>query len=82
MKAAAQPKRIQILKILADRSYSWRNIARLLGENGKSGLYTYHLKTLLREGLITYDKKLKEYHITGLGRKILETLSDKVFEYG
>ncbi|RLI36336.1 hypothetical protein DRO60_05885 [Candidatus Bathyarchaeota archaeon] len=70
MKALASPLRAQILGLLARGPLSYTEIMRSLGlsPDRDAGKFAYHLKTLVRTGLIRPNSEDGKYEITDLGR--------------
>ncbi len=83
VKALASPLRAQILDLLARGPMSYTEIMRSLGLNPDrdAGKFAYHLKMLVRVGLIKPNSEDGKYEITDLGRLahgILEGLEERL----
>ncbi|MCW4039011.1 MAG: winged helix-turn-helix domain-containing protein, partial [Candidatus Bathyarchaeota archaeon] len=72
--AASAPLRFQILKLLhVHNSLGYSEIMSQLGLNpGRdAGKFAYHLRTLLKTGLLEADKDSKKYRLTALGNTMI-----------
>ena len=83
VKALASPIRAQILGLLARGPMSYTEIMRSLGmsPDRDAGKFAYHLKTLVKAGLIRPNSEDGKYEITDLGRlaySILEGLEERL----
>lgn len=72
--AASAPLRFQILKLLhVHNSLGYSEIMSQMGLNpGRdAGKFAYHLRTLLKAGLLDADKDSKKYRLTALGNTMI-----------
>ncbi len=79
----ASANRLDIMRILnAKGSLSYSELKSLAGFKSKkeSGKFAYHLRKLVRQGLVTLNRAERKYVITSLGRLILN-LSRQIEEH-
>jgi DNA-binding transcriptional ArsR family regulator len=69
LKALANPDRIRILKMLAERSMGFKEIKEALGV--ESPTVSHHLKLLVKTGMV---KKEEKYELSSNGRLFLRLL--------
>ncbi|MCS7145483.1 MAG: winged helix-turn-helix domain-containing protein [Nitrososphaerota archaeon] len=74
IKAISSPIRLSIIEALQTAQMSFSELIKYtrLGEQGAVGKFTYHLKTLMRAGLIEYSSKTRTYSLTSLGKNMLD----------
>lgn len=80
LKAVSSPLRLQILNLLFDRSaLSYTELMNSLKMNPSrdAGRFAYHLKFLLKAGLVEADVEAKKYFLTDLGKMVLD-VADRV----
>src|SRR4030043_1086094 len=80
LKAVSSPLRLQILNLLFDKSaLSYTELINHLKMNPSrdAGRFAYHLKFLLKAGLVEADVEAKKYYLTDLGRMLLD-VADRV----
>ncbi len=86
LKAISASIRIQILNLMLERGpLSYTEIMNFLKLDATrdAGRFAYHLKSLLRADLIEPDVDSKKYHLTDLGRRIIEItdeIEDRTFK--
>ena len=83
VKAMASPLRARILGLLAKGPMSYTEMMRnlRLSPDRDAGRFAYHLKTLVRAGLVRPNSEDGRYEITDLGRiahSVLESLEERV----
>ena len=83
VKAMASPLRARILGLLARGPMSYTEMMRSLrlSPDRDAGRFAYHLKTLVKAGLIRPNSEDGRYEITDLGRiahSVLESLEERV----
>ena len=79
LRAVASVLRLNIIRLLYDRGpLSYTEIMNYLklSPSRDAGRFAYHLKTLLNMDLIAPDPNTKKYHITELGRTLVEFTDD------
>ena len=79
LRAVASVIRLNIIRLLYDRGpLSYTEIMNYLklSPSRDAGRFAYHLKTLLNIDLIAPDPNTKKYHITELGRALVEFTDD------
>jgi len=79
LKAVSSSLRMTILDLLLERgplSYTELMNTLRLNPNRDAGRFAYHLKLLLKEDLVEPDVKAKKYHITDLGRMVMDVTED------
>ncbi|MCW3996255.1 MAG: ArsR family transcriptional regulator [Candidatus Bathyarchaeota archaeon] len=80
LKAVSSPIRLQILNLLFDNSaLSYSELMNQLKMNPSrdAGRFAYHLKFLLKAGLVEADVEAKKYFLTDLGKMVLD-VADRV----
>jgi ribonucleoside-triphosphate reductase len=80
LKAVSSPLRLQILNLLFDKSaLSYTELMNSLKMNPSrdAGRFAYHLKFLLKAGLVEVDVEAKKYFLTDLGKMVLD-VADRV----
>ena len=80
LKAVSSPLRLQILNLLFDKSaLSYTELMNQLKMNPSrdAGRFAYHLKFLLKAGLVEADVEAKKYYLTDLGKMVLD-VADRV----
>jgi anaerobic ribonucleoside-triphosphate reductase len=80
LKAVSSPLRLQILNLLFDKSaLSYTELMNSLKMNPSrdAGRFAYHLKFLLKAGLVEADVEAKKYYLTDLGKMVLD-VADRV----
>ncbi len=83
LKALSSPLRLEILDLLLNRgplSYTEIMNSLRLSPTRDAGRFAYHLKFLLKAGIIDPDAKTKKYHITDLGGMII-SVSEEIEEH-
>ena len=81
--SAASPTRMQILLLLNSKgNLLYSDIMGLLGLNPSrdAGKFAYHLRSVLRAGLIDADRDTRKYKLTDLGKLVVNFYQD-VEEY-
>jgi len=79
IKAVSSPLRLKILTFLLEKGpLSYTEIINLLHLSPvrDAGRFAYHLKQLLRMDLIEPDVETKKYHLTELGRKVVDFVDE------
>ena len=79
----ASPNRIDILKILTlEGPQTYSDLKSLAGfkSEKESGKFAYHLKKLLNQSLVAFNKSETRWKITNLGKTVL-SLAEKIKEY-
>ncbi len=76
MRAVSSPIRLSIIEALNTSQMNFSELIKYAGlsERGDVGKFTYHLKTMLRAGLIEYSSKSRVYSLTPLGRRVVEVV--------
>ncbi|MEM0481753.1 MAG: winged helix-turn-helix domain-containing protein [Nitrososphaerota archaeon] len=76
LRAVSSPIRLSIIEALNTSQMNFSELIKYSGlsERGDVGKFTYHLKTLLRTGLIEYSSKSRVYSLTPLGRRVVEVV--------
>ncbi|MCW4024734.1 MAG: ArsR family transcriptional regulator [Candidatus Bathyarchaeota archaeon] len=80
LKAISSPLRLQILNLLFDKSaLSYTELMSNLKMNPSrdAGRFAYHLKFMLKAGLVEADVEAKKYYLTDLGKMVLD-VADRV----
>lgn len=80
LKAVSSPLRLQILNLLFDKSaLSYTELMNELKMNPSrdAGRFAYHLKFMLKAGLVEADVDSKKYCLTDLGKMVLD-VADRV----
>ena len=80
LKAVSSPLRLQILNLLFDKSaLSYTELMNQLKMNPSrdAGRFAYHLKFMLKAGLVEVDVEAKKYYLTDLGKMVLD-VADRV----
>lgn len=80
LKAVSSPLRLQILNLLFDKStLSYTELMNELKMNPSrdAGRFAYHLKFMLKAGLVEVDVEAKKYYLTDLGKMVLD-VADRV----
>src|SRR5512137_167808 len=80
LKAVSSPLRLQILNLLFDKSaLSYTELMNQLKMNPSrdAGRFAYHLKFMLKAGLVEADVEAKKYYLTDLGKMVLD-VADRV----
>lgn len=80
LKAVSSPLRLQILNLLFDNSaLSYTELMTQLKMNPSrdAGRFAYHLKFMLKAGLVDADVEAKKYYLTDLGKMVLD-VADRV----
>lgn len=80
LKAVSSPLRLQILNLLFDKSaLSYTELMNELKMNPSrdAGRFAYHLKFMLKAGLVEADVEVKKYYLTDLGKMVLD-VADRV----
>lgn len=80
LKAISAPIRIQIATLLVEHgpmSYTEIMNSLKLDATRDAGRFAYHLQTLLKADLIEPDVEAKNYHLTDLGRRVIE-ITDEI----
>ncbi|MCW3999647.1 MAG: helix-turn-helix domain-containing protein [Candidatus Bathyarchaeota archaeon] len=80
LKAVSSPMRLQILNWLFDKSalsYSELMAQLKMNPSRDAGRFAYHLKFLLKAGLVEADVESKKYYLTDLGKMVLD-VADRV----
>ncbi len=75
LKAVSSPIRLAILNLLFDRgslSYTELMSALKMNPGRDAGRFAYHLKFLLKTDLVEADVESKKYHLTSLGKMVIE----------
>jgi len=78
------PNRIDILKILTlEGPQTYSDLKSLTGfkSEKESGKFAYHLKKLLNQSLVAFNKSETRWKITNLGKTVL-SLAEKIKESG
>jgi len=84
LKAVSSAVRLQILNLLYDRGeLSYTELMNLLkmSPSRDAGRFAYHLKFLLKAGLVEVDVESKKYRLTDLGKMVLE-VAEEIEERG
>ncbi len=79
LKAVSSSLRLKILNLLFEKgalSYTEIMNALRLNPTRDAGRFAYHLKLLLKAGLIDTDKGTRKYVMTDLGRMMIDTTED------
>ena len=79
LKAVSSAVRLNILNLLFDHgSLSYTELMNLLkmSPSRDAGRFAYHLKFLLKADLIEVDVESKKYHLTDLGKMVLEVAEE------
>ncbi|MEM2419780.1 MAG: anaerobic ribonucleoside-triphosphate reductase [Candidatus Bathyarchaeia archaeon] len=79
LKAVSSAIRLQILNLLFDRGeLSYTELMNLLkmSPSRDAGRFAYHLKFLLKAGLVEADVESKKYRLTDLGSMVLEVAEE------
>ncbi|MGP3666876.1 MAG: anaerobic ribonucleoside-triphosphate reductase [Candidatus Bathyarchaeota archaeon] len=77
--AVSAPTRIQTLKLIAAKGpLTYSEIMEMLNfePTRDAGKFVYHLKNLIKAGLITFEKPIKKYKITDLGLMVIRFSKD------
>lgn len=76
--AVAFPVRLRMLRILSSTELSYTDLMNAVGmkRGGDIGRFTYHLKRLLRAGLIEVNRESRLYRLSRVGRAVLESIDD------
>ncbi|GBC70477.1 hypothetical protein HRbin02_00244 [Candidatus Calditenuaceae archaeon HR02] len=76
LKAISSPIRLSIIEALSTSQMNFSELMKYAGlsEREDVGKFTYHLKTVLRAGLIEYSGKSRTYSLTPLGRRAVEVV--------
>ncbi len=80
LKAISSSLRLQILNLLFDKNaLSYTELMNQLKMNPSrdAGRFAYHLKFLLKVGLVEADAEAKKYYLTDLGKMVLD-VADRV----
>ncbi|MDR0372589.1 MAG: ArsR family transcriptional regulator [Nitrososphaerota archaeon] len=80
LKAVSSPLRLQILNLLFDNNalaYSELMNQLKMNPSRDAGRFAYHLKFLLKAGLVEADVEAKKYYLTDLGKMVLD-VADRV----
>jgi ribonucleoside-triphosphate reductase len=80
LKAVSSPLRLQILNLLFDKNaLSYTELMNELKMNPSrdAGRFAYHLKFMLKAGLVEADVEAKKYYLTDLGKMVLD-VADRV----
>ncbi len=80
LKAVSSPLRLQILNLLFDKSaLSYTELMNELKMNPSrdAGRFAYHLKFMLKAGLVEADVDAKKYYLTDLGKMVLD-VADRI----
>ena len=80
LKAVSSPLRLQILNLLFDKgalSYTELMNALKMNPSRDAGRFAYHLKFLLKAGLVEADVDAKKYFLTDLGKMVID-VADRV----
>ncbi|MGE5554765.1 MAG: anaerobic ribonucleoside-triphosphate reductase [Methanocella sp.] len=80
LKAVSSPLRLQILNLLFDKSaLSYTELMNELKMNPSrdAGRFAYHLKFMIKAGLVEADVEAKKYYLTDLGKMVLD-VADRV----
>jgi anaerobic ribonucleoside-triphosphate reductase len=80
LKAVSSPLRLQILNMLFDNSaLSYTELMNHLKMNPSrdAGRFAYHLKFMLKAGLVDADVEAKKYCLTDLGKMVLD-VADRI----
>jgi len=84
LKAVSSAVRLQILNLLYDRGeLSYTELMNLLkmSPSRDAGRFAYHLKFLLKAGLVEVNVESKKYRLTDLGKMVLE-VAEEIEERG
>ena len=79
LKAVSSSLRLRILETILERGpLSYTEIMNILRLNPSrdAGRFAYHLKYLLKVDLLESNAKTRKYHLTSLGRMILDISED------
>ncbi|MEM1566550.1 MAG: anaerobic ribonucleoside-triphosphate reductase [Candidatus Bathyarchaeia archaeon] len=79
LKAVSSAVRLQILNLLYDKNeLSYTELMNLLkmSPSRDAGRFAYHLKFLLKAGLVEADVDSKKYRLTDLGKMVLEVAEE------
>ncbi|MEM3130848.1 MAG: anaerobic ribonucleoside-triphosphate reductase [Nitrososphaerota archaeon] len=76
--ALSSPVRLKIVKSLRNQNLSYTDLMKAIGlsKSQDAGKFSYHLKKLLKNGIITIDNETKLYAITRLGDTLLKILEE------
>ncbi|MEM2083484.1 MAG: anaerobic ribonucleoside-triphosphate reductase [Nitrososphaerota archaeon] len=76
--ALSSPARLKIVKSLRNQNLSYTDLMKAIGlsKGQDAGKFSYHLKKLLKTGIITIDNETKLYAITRLGDTLLKILEE------
>lgn len=76
--ALSSPVRLKIVKSLRNQNLSYTDLMKAIGlsKSQDAGKFSYHLKKLLKNGIITIDNETKLYAITHLGNTLLKFLEE------
>src|SRR5512138_955844 len=80
LKAVSSPLRLQILNLLFDKnalSYTELMTELKMNPSRDAGRFAYHLKFMLKAGLVEADVEAKKYYLTDLGKMVLD-VADRV----
>lgn len=79
LKAVSSPLRLQILNLLFESALSYTELMNELKMNPSrdAGRFAYHLKFMLKAGLVEADVDAKKYCLTDLGKMVLD-VADRV----
>jgi len=80
LKAVSSPLRLTILNLLFDKgalSYTELMTALKMNPSRDAGRFAYHLKFLLKAGLLEADADAKKYYLTELGKMVID-VADRV----
>ncbi|NLF89506.1 ArsR family transcriptional regulator [Candidatus Bathyarchaeota archaeon] len=80
LKAISSPLRLQILNLLFDKnalSYTELMTELKMNPSRDAGRFAYHLKFMLKAGLVEADVEAKKYYLTDLGKMVLD-VADRV----
>ncbi|MEM4590697.1 MAG: hypothetical protein QW555_02530 [Nitrososphaerota archaeon] len=76
-RAISSPIRLSIIEALNTSQMNFSELIKYLGlkDSKNVGKFTYHIKTLLRAGLVAYSNKTRLYSLTPLGKNVVEVLT-------
>ncbi|MEM2952220.1 MAG: winged helix-turn-helix domain-containing protein [Nitrososphaerota archaeon] len=76
LKAVSSPIRLSIIEALNTSQMNFSELIKYTGlsEQSEVGKFTYHLKTLLRAGLVEYSSRSRVYSLTPLGSVMVEII--------
>ena len=80
LKAVSSPLRLQILNLLFDKNalaYTELMTELKMNPSRDAGRFAYHLKFMLKAGLVEADVETKKYFLTDLGKMVLD-VADRV----